>query len=404
LTPALIFRHDDPEVRAWPDWAHWNRGTGQRFSIGVEEELMLLNLSDHTLAQSSERVLERLPEELSVHTSPETHASVIELVTGVHADVAGAVAELAHLRVRLAAELREIGLAAASAGIYPLACTAETRATRSDRYRKVVDSMRSLALREPTLALHVHVGVPDPEDAIRLLNGLRSAMPVLLALSANSPFSQGRDSGFASARTVIFQGFPRTGTPRWFANYADYVGSVDALISSGALPDPTFLWWDVRVQPALGTVEVRVMDAQSDLADSAALAALVQSLARLELEGGCAASWVSPEVLAENRFLAARDGLDARLIDPVTARLVPVRVLLGALVARCRAHAGAGGSPELDGVERLAMANGADRQRVLAREYGLGELLPRLSQRFAASGPSSWPAAARASVYEEAFR
>src|SRR5205085_10077741 len=139
-------------------------------------------------------------------------------------------------------------------------------------------------------------------DAIRLLNGLRNRIPVLLALSANSPFWQGRDSGFASARTLLFQAFPRTGVPRWFANYADYVEAVDGLIASGAVPDPSLLWWDIRLQPALGTVEVRVMDAQSSGREVAPLVALIQSLARLELEGERSAVPLGAEVLAENRF------------------------------------------------------------------------------------------------------
>ena len=178
-----------------------------------------------------------------------------------------------------------MGLLAASSGTYPLAHPGEFRVSTAARYGAIGESMRGLARREPTFALHLHIGVPDPEDAIRLLNGLREAVPILIALSANSPFTQGRDSGFASVRTVIFQGFPRTGTARSFENYAEYVETVDALIASGALPDPTFLWWDARLQPALGTVELRMMDAQTTIADSAALIGFVMSLARAVLDG-----------------------------------------------------------------------------------------------------------------------
>jgi glutamate---cysteine ligase / carboxylate-amine ligase len=195
---------------------------------------------------------------------------------------------------------------------------------------------------------------------------------------------KGRDSGFASARTVIFQAFPRTGIARRFTDYSDYVRALDALIASGALPDPSFLWWDVRLQPALGTVEVRVMDAQTTVADTGALIALVHSLARLALEGESVDSGVGPEVLAENRFLAARDGLVARLIDAEERALVPVRALLDALLARCSAHAGVVGAVELDRVRRLAAANGAERQRLWAREEGLVQLVSKITQRFSA--------------------
>ncbi len=151
---------------------------------------------------------------------------------------------------------------------------------------------------------------PTSAPAVRALDGLREQLPLLLALSANSPFWQGRDSGLASARIPVFQAFPRTGTPRSFGTYEDYVEAVDVLIRCDAIPEPTFLWWDARLQPRLGTIEVRIMDAQTRVRDTAALAALVQCLVRreaLERDDGRACP-TAPEVLEENRFLASRDG------------------------------------------------------------------------------------------------
>jgi len=376
-------RDADPNRGVLPFWARWNSSLERRFTLGLEEELMLLNALDHSLAQSSDGVLARLPRDLRVHTSPETHASVIELATGIHLDVAGAVAELAALRGRLSRELGGLGLGAASAGTYPLAGEDEVKVSAAARYGVVAESMRMLARRPPTMALHVHVGIPEREDAIKLLNGLREVMPVLLAVSANSPFYEGRDTGFASARTVIFGAFPRTGTARRFGSYADYVGAVQPLIASGALADASFLWWDARLQPALGTVEVRVMDAQSTVADSAPLVALVQSFARLVLERESPDIHIAPGVLAENRFIAARDGLGARVIDPIKQRLVPVRTLADVLQRCCRPHAAAlGCGAELDQLERLATANGADRQRARAEKSGLVDLVATLSECF----------------------
>jgi glutamate---cysteine ligase / carboxylate-amine ligase len=368
---------------ALPEWSRWNGARERRYTVGAEEELMLLERDGSSLAQESERVLARLPAGLAEHVLPETHAAVVELATGVHGDVAGTVAELAGLRARLARELRAMELGAACAGTFPLASAQATRISRLERYRVIADSMRTLARREPTLALHVHVGVPDCEDAIRVINGMRDVVPLLLALSANSPFCQGRDTGFASTRTVIFQGFPRTGTARRFAGYADYARSVDALIASGALPDSSFLWWDVRLQPRLGTVEVRAMDAQSTVADSGALIALVMSVARAELEEDPRPGTVTPEVLAENRFIAARDGLDAHLIDPERSRLVPVRDLVEELLARCAPHAAAlGCASELEHVRALAKEGGAARQRRHADAEGLDEVVPALMGSF----------------------
>ena len=382
-------------LEACPPWARWNGERERRYTLGVEEELMLLERGSNTLAQSSDRVLERLSDELSRSASPETHAGVIELRTAVHTRVGGAVAELSALRHRLAQEVGAMGLSVAAAGAYPLTLLEETAVSGAPRYRLLGDSLRSLARRAPTMALHVHVGVPDAEDAIRLLNGLRRSVPILIALSANSPFWQGRDGGFDSMRTVIFQAFPRTGLPRFFSGYADYVNALDAMIGAGAVPDPSFFWWDVRPQPKLGTVEVRAMDAQSTLAEVTPLVALIQSLSRLELEGDWPQPAPSAETLAENRFLAARDGMDARLVEPTTGQLIPVRAMLDTMLDRCRPHALAlGCASELEEVRLLAATNGARRQRTrTAGDGGLDHAVRDLADLFLTPG---WPPSAGA--------
>jgi carboxylate-amine ligase len=243
--------------------------------------------------------------------------------------------------------------------------------------------MRELARREPTFGLHVHVAVPEPEAALRALNALRLHMPVLLALSGNSPFWQGRDSGLASARTPAFQAFPRTGTARRFDNYADYVEAIDVLVRCDAIPEPTFLWWDARLQPAFGTVEVRVMDAQTHVQDTAVLAALVQCLVRLEAERAepARSAAEADEVVAENRFIAARDGMRASLIDP--PRRVPIRERLATLVEECEPVARAlGCADELARTAALAAWPGAARQRAFAARGGLVTVVESLSQEF----------------------
>jgi len=350
---------------------------------------MLLRPESCSLAQASDQVVAQLSSELSFHALPETHAAVIELRTGIHTHVDGGLAELAILRRRLKDELSALGLSVAAAGTHPLAVGEETSVSSAPRYRLLGDSLRSLARREPTMALHVHVGVPDPEDAIRVLNGLRSSVPILIALSANSPYLRGSDGGFDSMRTVLFQAFPRTGAPRAFDSYADYVGAIDPVIRARAVDDSSFFWWDVRPQPALGTVEVRVMDAQSTISDVAPLVALIQSLSRLRLEGDDDAAWHAPpsaEVLAENRFLAARDGMAARLIEPVSGRLVPVAEMVETLLDACRPHAvKLGCAADLERVRVLAAANGAARQRAFtAAGRGLDGLVPDLVTRFLA--------------------
>jgi glutamate---cysteine ligase / carboxylate-amine ligase len=352
-----------------PSWARWQ--PSEPFTVGLEEEVMLLRPTDWSLAQEIDAVLPAVPPEVAERMTAETHGAAIELATDPHASVTAAVDQLAELRTSLAGVLERQGLRAAAAGTHPSTVWHETVVSSGHRYQFVYGSMRELARREPTFALHVHVGVEGPEDAIRLHRRLRAHLPLLLALSVNSPFWQGRDTGLASARTPLFQAFPRVGIPRGFRSYADYVEAVDLLVRSGAIPEPTFLWWDARPQPRFGTVEVRIMDAQTSVDETAALVALVQSIARREVMEKEAIRPIghSPEVLVENRFLAARDGMDARLIDPALERRVPVREQLEELLELCAPHAAAlGCQAELRGVRDLAVRTGAQRQLDLARE------------------------------------
>ena len=369
-------------------WADWKRG--HEFTLGVEEESLLLNPHDWSLAQQIDRVLPALSEELSAHVTPETHRSALELSTGIHPTVAEAAAELMRLRSMLQRELRPLGLACASAATHPFTVWQETVVSTGPRYELVYGSMRELARREPTFALHVHVGVDDPEDAIRLTNRMRAHLPLLLALSVNSPFWQGRDTGLGSARTPLFQAFPRVGIPRMFRDYADWVEAVDLLIRCDAFPEPTFLWWDVRPQPRFGTVEVRILDAQTTVAETAALVALVQSVARLEVQDGYVSERAVEvqEALDENRFIAARDGMGATFIDPDRECRVPAGELLGSLLEAVAPHARElGCEAELEPITAMAARTGALRQLELARRGdGLRGLVAELADAFCREG------------------
>jgi glutamate---cysteine ligase / carboxylate-amine ligase len=297
--------------------------------------------------------------------------------------VAAGAEQLAALRTTLVATVDRLGLRAAGSGTHPLARWEDVEVSPGARYQFVHASMRELARREPTFGLHVHVAVPDAEAALRALNAIRGHLPLLLALSGNSPYWQGRDSGLASARTPAFQAFPRTGPPRRFRDYAEYVEAIDVLVRCDAIPEPTFLWWDARLQPRFGTLEVRIMDAQTRVEDTAAIAALVQCLVRLE-SGREPAAGDPPEVLSENRFIAARDGMEARLVEPTSWSRRPIRDRLAELLDACAPHARALGCvTELSQVPRLAAAPGAARQRALAERAGsLEGLVAALAAEF----------------------
>lgn len=375
-------------MSATEHWSSWPNDPGRaEFTVGVEEEVMLLSPGDWTLAQVVDDVLPDLSPELQARVSAETHRGALELATGVHDSVRALRKELASLRRKLAAELAPLGLSVATAGTHAFTQWYETKVSDGARYQLLYGSMRELARREPTFALHVHIAVASPQRAVTLLNRLRGHVPLLLALSANSPFWQGRDTGMSSTRIPIFDAFPRVGIPRAFTGYDDYVETIDKLIRCGAFPGPTFLWWDVRIQPRFGTVEIRVMDAQSSVWETAALVALIQSLARLDLEEGYESQALlhSQEVMAENRFIAARDGSGALLVDPIHERQVPVRQVVHDALVACRPHARALGCvAELESISQLAWRPGATRQRSsLARgPRGLRGVLQALHRGF----------------------
>ena len=373
--------HAGPDLPAWARWCP--DGVVRPWTVGVEEEAMLLAADTGAPANRIDDVLAALPVELRSHASAETHACVVELRTGAHVTVGELAEELIGLRSGLESALDPLGMRAATAGTHPLAREDDVDVSSGARYREIEASMRALARREPTMALHVHVAVPDASAAVRALDGLRADLPVLLALAANSPFWRGGDSGFASMRAPIFSMFPRAGIPRQFGTYGDYVRVVDRLVSSGAVREPGFLWWDARLQPRLGTVEVRMLDAATRVAAAAAIAALVQCLVRRHAE-----SWrvraSEPEVLAENRFLAARDGMQAELVDGFAGRTRPARDRLDEILETCRPYAAAlGCAGELAAVPALAADPGYVRQRRLAAVHGLARLPALLGDAFA---------------------
>jgi glutamate---cysteine ligase / carboxylate-amine ligase len=378
--PRLRSTDADNEL---PDWATWR--SSEPLTIGIEEEFMLLDPRDWSLAFRSDQVIAGLKPDVRDRVTPETHAAVMEVTTGVHRRVADAIAELGALRRSLARSLAAHGLRAAVAGMHPTAVWPETVPSSAPRYRHIGDAMRVLARREPTLATHVHVGVATPRAAVRLLNRLRAHLPLLLALSANSPFWQGRATGFASTRTTVFDAFPRTGLPRTFRSYDEWIASVDGLVRSGAIEDPSFLWWDARLQPRYGTVEIRIMDAQTTLDDVAGLVALVQSLARMELAHPEDPDEQPPavELVAESRFLAARDGMKALLIDPESGSRVPAVALLERVLHACRRHAyQLGCERELAGLRARRDAGGAARQLSLGRSGDLDRVTASLARAY----------------------
>lgn len=355
-----------------------NFGASADFAIGIEEELILVDPVTHALEHSAADVIRQLDvPSAEGEVLPEAFAALIELTSPVSADAGEAASHLAGLRGRLqAARATTIG-----SGLHPDGAFGDVVHYPSERYRLIGSEMRGLMTRTPTAALHVHVGMPDSEAAIRAYNGLRAHLPLLQALAANSPFWHGRDSGLASARAQVFRALPRSEIPAAFGSFGEYVEAVEALAAAGDLPDYTFLWWDIRLHPVLGTVEVRSMDSQSSLSDVAGLAALVHALARRAAEEQ--GPWEHRDALMESSFRAARDGLDATLWHDGALRPVPeiarATVQLALPYARELGSDGA-----LEEIERMLVdGNGASRRRAAFARGGMVELLGQLADETA---------------------
>ncbi len=350
-------------------------GVAADFSLGVEEELLLVNPVTLALEHGAVDVLGRLHlDPVEGAAVPDSYAGLVELATPICADASHAAACMGFLRHRL----RSVGATTIGAGLHPAGAFGDVVHFPSDRYRLISAEMRGLLARTPTCALHVHVAMPDAETAIRACNALRVYLPLLQALAANSPFWYGRDSGLASARAHVFREFPRSEIPPAFGSFDEYAECVEAVAAAGELPDYTFLWWDVRPHPVLGTVEVRAMDTQSSLAAAVGLAALVHALARWAVEQR--GPWERRQVLMESSFRAARDGLDATLWHRGAIR--PVVDVARETLELVRPYARElGDDGALEEIERILVdGNGAARQRAAFARGGLSAVLAQLAQ------------------------
>ena len=261
------------------------------------------------------------------------------------------------------------GLRVGSAGTHPFSLFERQRITAKDRYRALIDQMQYIARRELIFGMHVHVAVDDPEKAIKVVNGLLPQLGPLLALSASSPFWRGEPTGLASSRQMVFSAFPRSGPPPRFRDYADYAEVVGQLEKSGCIADYTSIWWDIRLHPRLGTVEIRICDAVTRVEDAVAIAAYCQSLVKHLSERYDAGEEIPSYhriLTTENKWLAARYGLEAPVMDLGSGRRnrIPVARLVRRTLATIAPHARElGCDGELEGIrDILSRGSSADRQ------------------------------------------
>lgn len=366
------------ELRNQPDRARVPPyRSGGDFTVGVEEELMLLGPGGELLGTSGVALVDALRASTSSGVvTGEVYVDQVELNTPVCRGGDEVQRSLRDLRASVAAG----GARILAAGVHPTAPFGAATLAASPRYDRIVDEYAGL-LRTPTAALQVHVGLPDARTGMLAYRGLRHQVPLLRALAAGSPFWHGVDSGLASSRSAILRSYPRTTVPPLLRTWEEYVARTSALLEAAEAPDHTFVWWDLRMRPLLGTVEVRVMDAVPSLATVAGLTALVQGIARRAVEAPDVLD-LPDDVLAVNDHRACRHGLETRVVD-VDGTMRPLREVAVRVLADARVVLAADGlDGPLDVVEAMLIGPGEpDRQRALVRSRGLPHLVADLAER-----------------------
>ena len=348
------------------------KGGGSGYTLGVEEELHIIDATTGELVPKIEEIMTRLPEELAEYVSYELFQSVLEIKTPVCSTAAEAEKHLRELRGRVGSWAAACDTSLSAAGTHPFSRYKDQKVTAQERYEKVIKTLRWIAQREVIFGQHVHVGVPGPEESIQAHNRLSEHAPLLLALSANSPYWQGMDTGYESTRVKIFETFPRAGLPPAFPDYEAFEDYVDLMVEAGAIDDYTFCWWDVRPHPSIGTIELRIPDTQTSLRYAVALTALTQCIVARSLEETGPQGPYDRELGIENKMRASRHGMDAAFYDAAEKTTVPARDMARTLVEQLRPISqDLGCENELSGVLEIAEnGTGSQHQRRAYEESG----------------------------------
>ena len=345
-------------------------------SIGIEEEYQSIDPESRDLrSHISAEIVQKGKRLLAERVKPEMHQSVIEIGTGVCANIKEAKSEIFFIRREIIDLAKQNGLRLAAGGSHPFARWQKQEIYPDDRYRTIVEDMKMVARANLIFGLHVHIGVEDREAAIQIMNGARYFLPHILALSTNSPFWEGMDTGFKSYRCKVFERFPRTNIPDLYGSWSEFENYVNLLIKTTCIDDAKKIWWDIRPHPYFPTLEFRVCDVPMRAEETIAIAALCQAvvakLSRLH-EKNQTFRHYSRALIMENKWRAARDGLDGQMIDFGKQTEVPVRSLIPEILDFV-----AEVIPELESADELGYiykmleeGTGADRQLKVFAESG----------------------------------
>jgi carboxylate-amine ligase len=365
---------------------------GTAFTLGIEEELMICDAETLELAQAIDVILGDLPEDLPGEVKPELMQSVLEVATRPCQDITEAADQLRQLRRCVREVAARNGLAIGAAGTHPSARYADQLIVDQPRYRELAAELRWIAEQELVFGTHVHVGIDDPEKAIYVADGMRGYLPLLLGMSSNSPFWQGKTTGLMSSRTPVFRAFPRVGIPPYYGTWQIYSHRVEQMMRGGAIADYTYLWWDVRPHPNLGTVELRVFDQQTRVEHTIGFAAFAQALARrlaLEYEDAVPSIEYPRELIDDNKVRAAVVGIEGELIDFDQGLEVPAEVMTLGLIEDLRESARELGCEDelLHLNDLVAEGTGARRQLNWLQDHG--EIGGLMTEIVAATDPDS---------------
>ena len=337
------------------------------FTLGIEEEFAIIDPETRELRSHIQEILEYGKVILKEQIKPEMHQSVVELGTEICQSVVDARAHVIELRSRLAELAARSGLKIASVGTHPFSHWRDQLITQGERYHEIVKDMQQLARANLIFGLHVHVGIPDRDVAIHVMNQARYFLPHIYALSVNSPFWVGQDTGLKGYRLKVFERFPRTGIPDAFESLSEYEDYCKLLVKTGCVDNAKKIWWDIRLHPFFDTLEVRVCDAQSRVDDTLAIAALIQAvIVKLHklLSRNITFRVYRRRLLDENRWRASRYGIDGKLIDFGKEAEVDTRSLLNELLEFVSTEVNElGTQKEMAHIERIMReGTGADRQ------------------------------------------
>src|SRR3954468_7833184 len=337
------------------------------YTLGIEEEFAIVDPQTRELKSHIQEILEGGKVTLKEQVKPEMHQSVVELGTEICQSTEDARAHVIELRSKLAELAGRSGLKIASAGTHPFSHWHDQLITEGDRYKEIVKDMQLLARANLIFGLHVHVGIPSRESAIHVMNQARYFLPHIYALSVNSPFWVGQDTGLKGYRLKVFERFPRTGIPDAFESLSEYEDFCKLLVKTGCIDNAKKIWWDIRLHPFFDTLEVRVCDAQSRVDDTLAIAALIQAvIAKLYklLKHNTTFRVYRRRLLDENRWRASRYGIEGKLIDFGRETEVETCSLLNELMEFVSTEVDELGSKrEMAHIERIMReGTGADRQ------------------------------------------